>query len=68
MVGCGTTGGEDLDEASTPRSLAWAAAALEEELPGAAGATGSGAAGRAGVGAGFGFPVGSALGVEGGFG
>jgi len=34
-AGGGSTVAADFEEASTPRSLAWAAAALEEELPGA---------------------------------
>ena len=49
--------GVDFEEASTPRSLAWLAAAEDCELPGAGGAVG--AAGRAGVGVGFGAGAGS---------
>jgi hypothetical protein len=47
-----STDAEDLDEASIPRSLACAAAALDEELPGAGAVAGVGEAGRAGTGAG----------------
>lgn len=39
-AGGGSAVAEDFAEASTPRSLAWAAAALDEELPGAGGAVG----------------------------
>jgi len=45
VTGGGGTVAAGFEEASTPRSLAWAAAAPEEELPGAGGATGVGAAG-----------------------
>jgi hypothetical protein len=47
-----STDAEDLDEASIPRSLACAAAALDEELPGAGAVAGVGGAGRVGAGAG----------------